>query len=93
MAKRPKFYSFSTPQRDFYDQLMDYQESGDWGAPKPNPKDFPADDAERRLMEELLRRLFGRRGGAALQPPPVDPVDPGTAGEGRKKLDEGWTYS
>ena len=85
MAKRPKFYSFSTPQRDFYDQLMDYQESGDWGAPKPNPKDFPADDAERRLMEELLRRLFGRRGGAALQP-----EAPANVREGGAALDQDW---
>jgi len=86
MAGRPRFDSFETPQRNFYDKLMAHQAGGDWGAPKPRPQDFSSDSAELRIMEELLKRLFGERVGA------LQPQDPGTVGEGRSKINEGWTY-
>ena len=70
----------------FYWKLQDHQgDSKNWASPKPRPEDFSSDSAERRIMEELLKRLFGERGGAALQPP-------ADVGEGRKRINEEWTY-
>jgi len=85
MAGRPRFDSFETPQRNFYDKLMAHQAGGDWGAPKPRPQDFSSDSAELRIMEELLKRLFGGQGGALPQP-----EAPANVREGGAALDQDW---